>query len=129
MDMSEIKRDTPRLVVTYRKEHGNQDRFEWGIAGEVPILTLVGYVGRVQSDLINQLDEERKDCPESALVVAVDEAGEFDWYVHRDIPVDPLVGMLEVIKAVLIGSTMSGQRRGPSSPVLGPDGNPMRKIT
>lgn len=124
-----VKDDTPRLVVMFRRGPDGGEQFQWGVVGAMPILTLIGYIARIQSDLVNELAEERNSCPHLALVVARTE-GEvmplrtWDWWVHPDIPVDPLVGMLDTIKAALIDSRTAQQALAQRTQLLGPDGKP-----
>ena len=86
-------------------------------------LTLIGYVTRVQAELQFRSPEP---CDLPALVIAWDPVGQAaSWFVHPDIPVDPLVGMLEAVKAALVGSRSAQQKAADA--ILGPDGNPMRR--
>jgi hypothetical protein len=118
-----VKQDTPRLVVMFRRD-GDNEMFQWGMVGEMPILTLVGYIIRVQAELFFRAAEE---CPEPALVIAWDVAArKFDWFVHQDIPVDSLVGMLETVKTVILSTHMARQAANQQM-ILGPDGLPARR--
>ena len=122
-----VKNDTPRLVVMYRRNEnakGASEEFQWGIVGSMPVLSLIGYISRVQHDMIGQLAEQRNECPEKAFVIAMTEQG-MDWWTHRDIPVDSLVGMLEAIKAALIGGRVA--QHAASQRILGPDGTPLTR--
>ena len=124
---SDIKNDTPRLVVMFKRGANGEERFQWGIVGGgMPVLTLIGYIVRVQSDMVNQLAEQRNECPEVSLVIAWDGQG-FDWWVHRDIPVDQLVGMLETIKTMLVDSRLVQNAAAQRTQLLGPDGKPMMR--
>ena len=116
-----------RFVVMYKNEEGT-DRFQWGIVGAVPILTMVGAIARVQVNIINQQAGWENECPESALVIAFGPTGEnIQWFINRGIPVDPLVGMLETIKASIIGSNQAQHVAAQKLQLLGPDGNPMNR--
>lgn len=118
MNYTDIQQNTPRLVVEFRPE---QDRFGWGIVGQMPILTVVGFLARVQSDLFFRTPPE---CPEMALVVVWDaETKTFDYFVHPAIPVDPLVGMLDAIKMSLIESQFAKPQNGIG--LFGADGKPL----
>ena len=123
-----IEQDTPRLVVMFKRE-GDKEMFQWGMVGALPILTTIGCIVRVQAELSVKESYEHKghNTPESALVIAWDgEENEFEWFVHPDIPVDSLVGMLETIKVTLTGSYMARQAAAQQL-LLGPDGRPMRR--
>lgn len=123
-----VKQDTPRLVVTCHLMPDGDTRFAWGMVGGMPALSTLGCILRVQQELLSGLFENR-DCPERALVIAYykrDDGGEsFDWYVHKDIPTEQLVGMLETIKVALMGSAQRTQAVQQANPgLLGPDGRP-----
>lgn len=118
-----VKNETPRVVVMFRRD-GDKELFQWGMVGGVPILALVGQIVRVQAELAFRKPEE---CPESALVIAyIAESRKFDWFVHPDIPVESLVGMLETIKVMILDSHMAKQIGAQKVQLLGPDGQPMR---
>lgn len=115
-----VKQDTPRLVVLFKRD-GKNETFNWGIVGAIPMLSLAGAVIHVQSELFSSAGEE---CPEPALVITWDDAQRvFDWYVHPSVPVEPLVGMLELIKNGII-SQIAKQPVLQQS-ILGPDGRPI----
>ncbi len=122
----------PRLVVLYQRE-GGADRFQWGLVGSAPILTLVGYLVRVQAEILaDRLFGSDEECDESALVVSWDAAnGEFSWFVHPDIPVEPLAGMLELVKAYLVERQvregMLSQAAAMQTGLVGADGRPILK--
>jgi hypothetical protein len=110
---------TPRMVILYRNK-GGTDRFQWGLLGDLPVLTLVGYITRVQADLQFRSPEP---CDAMGMVVLT---GPWRYFVNPGIPVDPLVGMLETIKAALVGSRVGQSAAAQRVQVLGPDGTPMR---
>lgn len=112
-----------RLVVTYEiKDTG--EVFNWGMAGEIPAMSLLGYITRVQGELAFR---NPKDCEHSALIITWDrDKKELDYCVHPSIPIDSLVGMLELIKAVILTAHMGGHTGSRGTPLLGPDGKPMR---
>ena len=117
-----VKQDTPRLVIMFQCQDG-QERFQWGMVGKIPLLSLIGCIARVQGDLVFRAAQE---CPQPALVIAWDEDKHgFSWYVHPDVPIDSMIGMLETIKAALIG-TNAARQAASQQMILGPDGQPMR---
>jgi hypothetical protein len=119
-----VKQDTPRLVVMYNGD-GGQERFQWGMVGQLPVLTLIGYMTRVQAELAFRTPDE---CDQVALVIAWDgSARRFDYFVHDDIPVDSLVGMLEMIKAALIGSRVAQQAKDEQIGLYDATGQPIRR--
>jgi len=111
------------VVEFYRTENG-LERFGWGIVGEVPLLTLIGFLTRVQSDLFFKSPDK---CDQSALVVAWDAENKvFDYCVNQHIPVDPLVGMLELVKMTLVKSQLENNKQQHSGVGLfGADGRPL----
>lgn len=122
-----IKQDTPRLVVMYKRdEDGKGENFQWGITPGMPMPALLGYISRVQVDIINQLAEAHNECPQLALVIAWNGEDTFAWWIHRDIPADSIVGMLEVVKSTLINGKMGQVTASQRVQLLGPDGKPMR---
>lgn len=122
-----VTKDTPRLVVMF-KQTGQQENFQWGMIGEMPILSLIGQIIRVQGELpMMEPGDPLYNCPERALVLAWDNDGrKFSWFVHADIPVTALVGMLETIKMTILGTHMARQVAN-QQVILGPDGQPARR--
>lgn len=135
--LEEIIRTNPtisRLVVTYKKGGDGKDHFQWGICGAIPVAHLIGYIVRIQSDLMFRSPEH---CQASALAILYKEIEAPDgvklacnhsmtYFVNRDIPVDPLLGMLETVKAALVGSRVGQSAVAQRVQVLGPDGTTMR---
>ena len=118
-----VQADTPRLVVMFRRD-GDKEQFQWGMVGSMPILTLVGYIVRVQAELAFRSPDV---CNQEALVIAWDsELRKFSWFVHPNIPIDSLVGMLDTIKSTILGSHMARQAAAQQL-ILGPDGRPMKR--
>ena len=117
-----VRQDTPRLVVEYQVSESGHEQFHWGVAGKLPILTVIGFIVRVQAELAFRKPEE---CDQMALVIAYTE-GKFDYFVNSGIPVDSLVGMLEAIKTTLIDSQMT-QNRHKQVNLFGPDGTVYRR--
>ena len=122
-----VKQDTPRLVIKYKHEAGNE-MFDWGVVGELPSLSLVGYIVQLEREIQAKLYIEEHDCPEPALVVMWNTKDrEFDWFLHPDIPLDPLVGMLELVKTnVLTTYIIRQSQQVQKTAVLGLDGRPIR---
>jgi hypothetical protein len=124
-----VKQETSRLVVMFQRPEPKQERFQWGMVGKLPILSLIGCITRAQVEMpLIEPQDVRYHCPEKAFVVAWDEAdGVYRWFVHPDIPVDSLIGMLEIIKMALIGTQQARQVQNQQVPILGPDGQPIRR--
>lgn len=118
-----VNNDTPRFVVMYTKE-GDAEKFSWGVVGQIPILSLIGQISRVQTDLFFKAPDE---CPEQALVITWDAMTRtFNWFCHPAIPIESLVGMLETIKSTIVATHMARQIAAQQM-ILGPDGSPMRR--
>lgn len=116
-----VKQDTPRLVVMFKLENG-AEMFGWGMVGEIPRLTTIGAIVRVQSELYFKAG---KYCPGPALVIAYNPiAKSINWFINPDIPIDPLAGMLETIKHAILSA--GGPKLPTATPILGPDGVPIR---
>ena len=117
-----VHADTPRLVIKYDVVNGKQ-QFQWGVVGTIPMLDLIGAMVRVQVEMVSSPYVET--CPEPALVIAWDEANRrLDCFVGTDIPNDPLVAMLELVKTMLVATHMA-QQRAMQTPILGPNGMPI----
>lgn len=113
-----VKQDTPRLVVMFKYENGTE-LFQWGVVGQIPSLTTIGAIVRVQSEIYFKA---AKECPAPALVITYDPTTKaVDWFIHPSIPIDPMVGMLEKIKSIVLDAQ---RPKGPS--ILGPDGLAVR---
>lgn len=116
-----VKQDTPRLVVEFKIE-GGKELFQWGIVGQIPLLTVIGAVDRAQSGLHTAT---LKECPERGLVIAYDpESRTFETFAHPDTPIESMIGMLEAIKETLV-STHMARAAANQQFILGPDGRPM----
>lgn len=118
----------PRLVVMFRHGEDGSEQFQWGVVGSIPVLTLIGAITRVQAELpLLEPGDLRRDTRESALVMAWDPATRIiDWFVHPDIPVDPLVGILETLKSALVDSRLAQQAAAQRTSIVGPDGKPIK---
>lgn len=109
-----------RLVITYQRNGVTGDQYNWGPVGTIPMMGLVGFITKVQVDLASGPLENR-ECPESALVIVWDGKA-FDWWVHPDIPVDPLLGMLETIKSSLVADMLMQQAQQRQRGIIKPPG-------
>ena len=116
----------PRFVVLFQRGHDGSEEFRWGVLGNIPILTLIGYLVHVQADIVN--DEWMPECDEPALVITWhEEDHSLRHFLHPDIPRDPLVGMLETIKGLLVNSRLAQHAAAQQTRLLGPDGQPMSR--
>mgnify|MGYP001587427900 FL=1 len=46
-----METNPPRLVVQYKHGHDGEEQFEWGIVGNMPLLSLIGRIFGIQADL------------------------------------------------------------------------------
>ncbi len=120
----------PRLVILFQRGGDGAEHFQWGTEKVMPALSLIGAIIRVQAELpLLEPGDERHDCNPSALVLAWDATTRtVQWFVNKDIPIEPLVGMLEVIKASLVGSRLAQHAAAQQMRIVGPDGQPIRGI-
>ena len=119
-----MRSNPPRLVVLFRRADNGEEQFQWGLVKSMPIHTLVGSIVRVQSDLMFKAIEP---CDKSAFVLTWDEeTHKVGTFVHPDIPVISLLGMLETVKALVIAGREAQRMTSQGNIVLGPDGTPMR---
>lgn len=135
-DFSErMKADPPRLVVLFRRGPDGSEQFEWGVVGKMPIITLIGAVIRAQARLVVEPPLWPTECDEDALVVMWDEAArDVHTYAHPNTPALPMAGMLETIKAALVGSLIASKQQLQAARtvqeakhrIVGPNGRPLR---
>jgi hypothetical protein len=120
-----IATDPPRMVVLFRRaEDGGSEQYQWGLVHSIPILTLIGSIVEAQSDLVERDRLYMPECDESAFVMVWNAEDQyFSHFKHPTIPPLSLVGMLDIIKATLIGGQL-GQNAA-AQRILGPDGSPL----
>src|SRR3954468_11471891 len=127
MKFNEIKNETPRLVVLFTPKEDGTEQFKWGMVGKIPILTLLGSLVRIQSELFFKAGGE---CPEKAFVMVWDdETRKMEWFIHPDIPLDPLAGMVDRIRMDYHTQQAAYEAmragHGGQTMILGPDGRPI----
>ena len=129
-DFAEVLATNPsRLVVTFRRGPDGSEQFQWGVVGNIPILSLIGHILEVQRELIQYeyIPECDAEGQPPALVIVWDVSEQtFKDYKHPAIPNVSLVGMLEVIKGLLVTSRMAQHMAAQQTRIVGPDGRPMR---
>lgn len=116
----------PRLTVMLSRGPRGEEMFQVELRGQFPPLTLVGALCRAQVEIASG-----KYIPEMvdlgfAVVLCKDGARLF---LHPDVPDDPLLGILEQVKAQLVAAQVvqQAQARGQWPGIVGPDGQPMRR--
>lgn len=128
--------DPPRLEVAFNLKDGTQEQFGWCLRGTggMPLMTLTGYIARVQAWLL--CADSVPACDESKLIIVWNnERRGFSWRVHLGIPTDSLVGFLELIKGTLVATQLTQQQQPGARPqpgmdrnrLFGPDGQPWRR--
>ena len=129
MNLQELMQtNPPRLVVEFEPASDGKHRLTWGVIGNLPIMSLIGFMERVQRDLLFFVGPS---CDAPMLVIiwtgpATDgRDSEFTWFVNPMIPVDALVGMLEAIKTTIVLSQINQMGPGKQSSLVGPDGKPI----
>lgn len=125
-----MSKKPPHVFVKYeRGETHAQDRYRYGVVGSMPIAQLIGYIIRVQAELAFRNPEP---CDEDACVIAYNpETNKFQWFVNSRVPVDALVGSLELIKCQLVDSQMAAlalaMQQRQQTGLIAPDGRPIIK--
>lgn len=121
-----MQSNPPRLVVLYQRANDGTDHFQWGIVGSLPVLGLIASVCRAQYELLEEKYIPECEGETPALVITWDVVDKFSsFWLHTDVPTEPLLGMLEVIKATLVTGRLGQQAA--AQRILGPDGQPWRK--
>lgn len=126
MNFREAMETNPaRLVVQWRQAQGGRDEYQWGIVGDLPVLSVIAKLVEVQAKLVGGewVSECDDDLPALVLVLSSDG---LETYLDRRIPSDSLCGMLEIIKAMLVNSRLAMMQAANKVQLYGPDGSPMR---
>lgn len=121
-----LENNPPRLVILYRVI-GDGEQFQWGVVGNMPLLSVIGRIAGIQSDMV--CEEYLPECDQDgvALVITYDEGSRtMQHFVNYDAPREPLIGMLETIKSMLVDSRMGQHAASQKVQILGPDGRPIR---
>ena len=125
-----LAKNPPRLVVQYkRKETRHKDEYAWGFVGTLSTSHLIVMIVRVQAELAFR-NPDKADDP--VLVMCYDaNKDKFEWFVDPSIPVDPLVGTLEVVKQFLldnqIRTIMEKAEKAVQTGLVDPAGKPILK--
>lgn len=120
--------DPPRFAVVMARNADGSEGYQWAVRGAIPVLNLVGAIGKVQAELQAGQWMPESEFEHPALVMVYNrEDGDFATFLHPDIPVMSLCGMLEVIKALIVASKVAQQNGSQQFNLCGPDGRPMRR--
>lgn len=123
----------PRLVITYKLK-GEQQQFDWGMVGQLPMLSIIGKLVEVSSDILigREMQQRYYDSVQypgqpMSLVIAQGHlnSSAFVWFMHRDIPHTELIGMIETIRMGLIMQIQVQAQKERTSPLLDPNGMPI----
>lgn len=113
-----VNNDTPRLVVLMDIKPNGEERFQWGVVHNIPLLSLIGSVTELQFKMTS--DEWINKCPQVAAVIAwID--GKFEYFAHPTIITSACVGMLEIIKSTLVDTQLA--RRAANQQIILADSN------
>lgn len=94
--------DIPNLTIKFDIAEGQPDSYGWSVSGAIPLMELIGYVGKVQRQLQEVGKERWEEIAERILVIQwFAEHKKFGWYTHPDTPVNAMCGMLEMLKQTL----------------------------
>ena len=120
----------PHLIVKFRSVNG-EEQFEWGVTAGIPMMGLLGAVIRTQVFLNLEYQstyDNRPYIPGALILEWNDKEREFGFVCDPDIPIDPLIGMLEVIKSVILANiTKSAEaNKNMQRLIIGIDGRPFR---
>ncbi len=119
----------PRIEVIFSRGQDGEERFQWGMTNTAaPIMSVIGAIIRAQAELpLLEPGDWRHCCDRPSLILAWDaDSKSVHWFVGPDIPMDPLLGMLETIKSLLVDSQLAQRAAANQSRIVGPDGSPMR---
>lgn len=123
-----MAKNPPHVAIKYvRGETRDQDQYSYGVNGSMPLSQLVGFITRVQAELVFRNPEI---CDDDICVLAYDASTHrMQWFVDPKIPVDALVGTLEMIKCILvdsqIASMMEAAQRRVQTGLVGANGTPI----
>lgn len=103
-----LSRGLPRAQVQYTKGASIiQDQYQFGSLEGIPAPNLIGFVTRCQADLLFKSPPEGP--PDMCLIFWDGET--FHWFVDPNIPVDGLLGALEMLKQFVVLARLQPQRR------------------
>ncbi len=130
--MDEYLKSITGVIIFYdAAANGGSGGWRWTIQNaQIPIVKLIGYLVKLQGWLIYRKADK---CDAPALVIEWDAAErELSYSVNDKLPVDELIGTLELFKAQLvdgqIAQIMALQQKAQESPLLAADGRPARKV-
>jgi len=122
----ELQNSSGHLVIAY--EH-TKDSYTWKIVGKMPVAHLIGYIIRVQAELAFRNPDP---CdPGVCAILFNTRTNKMCWFVDSKIPVDSLVGTLELVKAALVDHQLTqiaqAAQRSAQTSLIGADGKPILK--
>jgi hypothetical protein len=125
-----MKSNPPALCVVYtRGETRDKDQYQWGVRGGMPSLQLVGFITRVQAELAFRNPDTCDDDKEMLVIAYNPKTEKMSWFVSPKIPVDALVGNLELVKQQFVmgqlNSIMEAAKQSAQTGLLDPTGRPI----
>lgn len=118
-----MAKNPPHVFIKYtRGETREQDTYTYSLKGQMPTAQLVGMLIRVQAELAFRNPEP---CEDGLWILTFNpNTGKMDWFVDTKIPVDALVGTIEIIKCTLVDAQVASmveaaQKRAGTGLILG----------
>lgn len=100
---SAMAKNPPHVSVVYNRGVTREtDKYSYSVVGSIPVAQLIGFIVRVQAELAFRNPEPCDVC--ACVIVFNPETHKMQWFVDSSIPVDALVGTLELIKCQLVDS-------------------------
>ena len=125
-----VRQDLPRVTVGYIcGDGGDKDAYSFKVGSDILAPRLIGFITRVQAELAFKA---ALPCEANTFAIAADpRTGEMYWFCDPCIPVDDLVGWLEILKQTFVMNEMQrvahAQQQKQQTGLFGPDGSPIRR--
>ena len=125
-----VAQQLPRVTIGYRQgEGGARDQYTFNVGNGLPAPRLIGFITRVQAELVFKAV---LPCEPATFAIVYDpRTGEMYWFCDPVIPVDDLVGWLEILKQTFVNHEMcrlmAEQTKKQQSGLFGPDGQIIRR--
>jgi hypothetical protein len=116
-----VQNNMSRLVIGYTRV-GSEDRFNWGVAGSCSVMSFIGALSCIHQRIVSS--QSICSCEEQVLAIVVDN-GKFLNFLGDNIPLEPLLGMLEVVKSCLVDACMANMQSGRETGLVGVNGKPI----
>ena len=124
-----VQAGAPQFRVMFQLGSDGQEQFQWGMTkNAMPVLSAIGALVRAVAELpLLEPGDARHSITEQHFVLAWDAATRATyWFLGPDIPLDPLLGILETIKGLLVDSQLAQRAASNQTRLFGPDGTPWK---